>query len=93
MLLGIDDARLAAVANELDLPYRAVSLVDSGPLVEALRGSGLAAVLHCAGPFSDTAAMMMDACLATGTHYLGITGELDVIEATAARAGEAVSQG
>jgi short subunit dehydrogenase-like uncharacterized protein len=37
--------------------------------------------------------MMVDACLATGTHYLDITGELDVIEATAARAGQAVSQG
>lgn len=36
---------------------------------------------------------MVDGCLATGTHYLDITGELDVIEATAARTEEAVSNG
>jgi short subunit dehydrogenase-like uncharacterized protein len=91
VLLGRDDARLAAVAVELDLPHRTVSLEDGGSLREALRD--LAAVLHCAGPFRDTAAAMVDACLAAGTHYLDITGEIDVIEATAARAGQAVSQG
>ena len=25
---------------------------------------------------------MLDACLATGSHYLDITGEVDVLEAT-----------
>jgi short subunit dehydrogenase-like uncharacterized protein len=38
-------------------------------------------VLHCAGPFSTTAAPMMQACLAAGTHYLDITGEIPVFEA------------
>ena len=32
---------------------------------------------------------MVDACLATGTHYLDITGEIDVFEAVLARAAEA----
>jgi short subunit dehydrogenase-like uncharacterized protein len=91
MLLGRDEVKLAVVAGELDLPHTAVSLADGRSLREALRG--LAAVLHCAGPFRDTAAVMVDACLATGTHYLDITGEIDVIEATAARAGQAVSEG
>ena len=41
--------------------------------------------LHCAGPFSRTWRPMYDACLGTGTHYLDITGEIDVFEALAAR--------
>jgi short subunit dehydrogenase-like uncharacterized protein len=35
-------------------------------------------VLHCAGPFSKTAAPMVKACLEVGAHYLDITGEIDV---------------
>lgn len=46
--------------------------------------SGMAAVLNCAGPFSKTAPKFMEACLRTKTHYLDITGEIDVIEAAAA---------
>ena len=49
------------------------------------RVGGLRAVMHCAGPFSATAAPMMDACLAAGVDYLDITGEIDVIVAAAAR--------
>jgi short subunit dehydrogenase-like uncharacterized protein len=40
----------------------------------------VAAVLHCAGPFSRTARSMMQACLASHVHYLDITGEIDVFE-------------
>ncbi len=48
---------------------------------------------HCAGPFSATAAPMVDACLATGTHYLDITGEIDVFESVLAHDGEAHDKG
>jgi len=37
-------------------------------------------VLHCAGPFADTSRPMVEACLATKTHYLDITGEIEVFE-------------
>jgi saccharopine dehydrogenase (NAD+, L-lysine-forming) len=36
---------------------------------------------------------MVDACLATGTHYLDITGEIDVFEAVLSRHDEAVARG
>jgi short subunit dehydrogenase-like uncharacterized protein len=36
---------------------------------------------------------MVDACIRTGTHYLDITGEIDVFEACAARNGEAAAAG
>jgi short subunit dehydrogenase-like uncharacterized protein len=47
------------------------------------------AVLHCAGPFEETADPMVEGCLRTGTHYLDITGELSVFERLATRDDEA----
>jgi short subunit dehydrogenase-like uncharacterized protein len=41
--------------------------------------------LHCAGPFQYTYLPMSAACLATGTHYLDITGEIEVFEGLAAK--------
>lgn len=47
-------------------------------LIEQLQDIDL--VVHCAGPFTETAEAMLQACLATGTHYLDITGEIKVFE-------------
>jgi short subunit dehydrogenase-like uncharacterized protein len=38
----------------------------------------MAVVANCAGPFATTSAPMIDACLNNQTHYLDITGEIDV---------------
>lgn len=38
------------------------------------------AVLHCAGPFIYTSEKMSSACLKAKTHYLDITGEIEVFE-------------
>jgi short subunit dehydrogenase-like uncharacterized protein len=49
------------------------------------------AVVNCAGPFVETADPMVEGCLRTGTHYLDITGEIEVFERLAAedeRAGD-----
>lgn len=91
LLLGRNAEKLAEVSDELGLPHRSLSLDDRRELGEAL--AEVAAVLHCAGPFQDTSRQMVDACLAAGTHYLDLTGEIDVIEATAGRAEEAASRG
>jgi len=37
-------------------------------------------VIHCAGPFSHTYEAMARACLDTHTHYIDITGEVEVFE-------------
>lgn len=76
VLAGRNAAKLKAVAERLDLPYQVLALDDPQTLRKALTEQQL--VLHCAGPFEQTAAPMIDACLATGTHYLDITGEIDV---------------
>ena len=87
ILAGRDPDKLKAVAEPLDCPYVAIALDETARLRVALEDA--AAVLHIAGPFSQTARPMVDACLATRTHYLDVTGEIDVFEAIARRDSEA----
>lgn len=75
VLAGRDDARVRALADTLGLPARSFTLDNAR---EGLDGIDL--VLHCAGPFSETSAPMLAACLDVGAHYLDITGEIDVFE-------------
>ncbi|WP_127105091.1 saccharopine dehydrogenase family protein [Pararhodobacter zhoushanensis] len=81
ILAGRNGARLQSVAESMNCHRVAVALGDAA----GLRGltKRAAAVLHCAGPFRDTAAPMRAACLATGTHYIDITGEVEVLQASA----------
>jgi short subunit dehydrogenase-like uncharacterized protein len=46
---------------------------------------GIKLVLHCAGPFSQTSAPMIEGCLAAKCHYLDITGEIAVLEHSLAK--------
>src|SRR5665811_2004970 len=87
VLAGRDERRLRTLGERFELEYRAVNLSDPGELRAALKGIDV--VAHCAGPFSSTSAPMVDACLATSTHYLDITGEIDVFESVLARDDEA----
>lgn len=91
LLAGRSAAKLKAVAEPLGFEWRAVALEDSAALDAAL--SEVQAVLHIAGPFSQTSKPMLDACLRTKRHYLDITGEIDVLEACAARDAEAKAAG
>ncbi len=75
----------------LGLECRVFTLEDSQQLEAAL--ADVSVVLHCAGPFSQTSKQMVDACLRTQTHYLDITGEVEVFEAIAARDAEAKAAG
>jgi short subunit dehydrogenase-like uncharacterized protein len=68
---------LRSLAREVGCPYRTFGLDE--PVAPQL--SDVDVVAHCAGPFTDTYRPMVDACLATGTHYLDITGEITVFEA------------
>lgn len=83
VLAGRDAAKVAAVATPLGLPHRAFDLGDEKAVDAGLRDIDV--VAHCAGPFSATSKPMIDGCLRAGTHYLDITGEVDVFEAVFAR--------
>jgi len=91
IVAGRSEASLQPLAEHTGLELRAFELSDP----EALRGAlaGVGAVLHCAGPFVHTHKAMVDACIATGTHYLDITGEVEVFEALARRDAEARAAG
>ncbi|WP_375418000.1 saccharopine dehydrogenase family protein [uncultured Hymenobacter sp.] len=81
ILAGRNAAAVRALAEALDLPWRACALDDAARLDTVL--GEVACVLHAAGPFAHTSAPMVAACLRTGCHYLDITGEIDVFEALA----------
>lgn len=87
ILAGRDPEKLKAVAEPLGCESQAIALTDTTRLCAALED--VAAVLHIAGPFSHTAWPMVDACLETRTHYLDVTGEIDVFEAIARRNADA----
>jgi len=87
VLAGRRAGEVCALAEELRLERRLFALDDARRVDDALGGMSL--VLHCAGPFSRTSRPMADACLRTRTHYLDITGEIEVFEALASRDGEA----
>jgi short subunit dehydrogenase-like uncharacterized protein len=91
VVAGRSSAAVRALAAEHRLEPRVASLEDP----EALAGmlAGIKVVLHCAGPFAQTARPMVDACIAAGVHYLDITGEVAVFEAIAARDAEAKAAG
>jgi len=87
VLAGRNEGELAALAAAMGLQHRAFSLTHPDKVTAGLAGIDL--VAHCAGPFSATSRPVVDACIATATHYLDITGEIDVLEAVLARRGEA----
>jgi short subunit dehydrogenase-like uncharacterized protein len=91
VLAGRTAGPLERLAAELGLPHRVFALDDGAAVRRGL--AGVAAVLHCAGPFSATSRPMADACLAEGVHYLDITGEGAVFAALAARDAEARAAG
>ncbi|MFB6206928.1 MAG: trans-acting enoyl reductase family protein [Haloglomus sp.] len=83
-LAGRDRTEVQRQAAELDLPFRVFDL-DADDVAAHLEAADADAVLNCAGPFVETHRPMVDACVETGTHYLDITGEIEVFESIAAR--------
>lgn len=91
LLAGRNAQTIAAIGKEENLPTRAFSL--DNPLQAETQLKGVALVLNCAGPFSRTAKPMLEACMRTGTHYLDITGEIDVFEMIHGRSAEIATAG
>ena len=90
-LAGRNHEAVTKLATQLGCPAVTFGLHQASQIAEYLKG--FSAVLHCAGPFSQTARPMMDACLITGTDYLDITGEIEVILAAVSRSERAVHAG
>jgi short subunit dehydrogenase-like uncharacterized protein len=91
VLAGRNTAQLRAMGAQYGLPVRAFALDDATAVRQALKDQQL--VLHCAGPFSATSAPVLAACLSTKSHYLDITGEIDVFAACHAQDAAAKAAG
>jgi short subunit dehydrogenase-like uncharacterized protein len=83
VLAGRNAAKVEALANRYGFEFRVFDLSDTANLYAALQEVEF--VLHCAGPFSLTSEVMVEACIRSKRHYLDITGEIAVFEAMAAR--------
>ncbi|MEZ4886176.1 MAG: saccharopine dehydrogenase NADP-binding domain-containing protein [Chitinophagales bacterium] len=78
LLAGRNEQELMEMSKQLKLPYQICSLEDTRALNDLVLS--VKVVLHCAGPFEDTALPMIKACIKNKTHYLDITGEIAVFE-------------
>ncbi len=77
IVAGRNKASIEAISEQLDCQHRVFDLSDNS-IAQYL--DDISVVIHCAGPFSQTAEPMIKACLQSKTHYLDITGEISVFE-------------
>lgn len=75
IIAGRSEGKLRALSSELSLEVRAFDVAKAADHLADIK-----VLLNCAGPFSATAAPLVDACLDTATHYIDITGEIDVFQ-------------
>ena len=85
---GRNGTKTRGIGLELGVESRVFAPDEAGEKLD-----GIDVVLNCAGPFVETYEPFVDACLATNTAYLDITGELSVFEAIAERDREAEKAG
>jgi short subunit dehydrogenase-like uncharacterized protein len=78
VIAGRNQKIIQQISEETGLEYRIFDLESTDSIAEQLKNFPL--VLNCAGPFSKTAVQMVEACLKSNTHYLDITGEIEVFE-------------
>ncbi|WP_323191575.1 saccharopine dehydrogenase NADP-binding domain-containing protein [Halostella sp. PRR32] len=88
---GRDAEQVERQATDLGLDHEVFSL-EHGTVVED-RVAAADAVLNCAGPFSRTTERLTTACMETGTDYLDLAGEIDVLEGVAERDRDAEKDG
>lgn len=91
ILAGRSTKNVIALAGEIGLDYRIFALDPPEAIGEGIRG--VHTLLNCAGPFSKTAPFLSEACIRGGINYLDITGEAGILEALAARDGDARASG
>jgi short subunit dehydrogenase-like uncharacterized protein len=91
VLAGRSADPIQKLAAELGLPAQIFDLSDAASSTAAL--ADIAVVANCAGPFAATSRPMIDACLKNRTHYLDITGEIEVFLTAQGRHADAKAAG
>jgi len=87
VLAGRRAEPLREMSDHLGFEHRVFDLDTADNVARELESFD--AVVLAAGPFSATSAPVVEACLRTGTHYLDITGEIEVFESCHRRGPEA----
>lgn len=78
IIAGRNPEKAMKYANKQGLEYDVFEVSEKEKLENWLKRGSV--VIHCGGPFIHTAKEMMEACIATGTHYMDITGEYQVFD-------------
>jgi short subunit dehydrogenase-like uncharacterized protein len=78
ILAGRNDIKLLNLANEFDLKYKLFELDDIDEISENLMDIDI--VFNLAGPYSKTSDILIQACLKTQTHYLDLSGDIDIYQ-------------
>ncbi len=78
VLAGRSAERLVSLGRQLGLETIVADLSDEAKLADLVQPFAL--VFHAAGPFNQTSEPMVTACLKGETHYLDVSGEVQVFE-------------
>jgi short subunit dehydrogenase-like uncharacterized protein len=75
-IAGRSEKKISTMGKEYNLSYLTFTPneLESNPQIL----EDFEIMLNCAGPFSQTSKPIINACLETNTHYLDITGEIDI---------------
>ena len=76
VLAGRDQEKISALADKHGFEYSIFSLDDPNIIDEQL--ADVSILINAAGPYSQTAKQIIGSCLRSKTHYIDITGEIDV---------------
>ncbi|MBK53124.1 MAG: hypothetical protein CMG58_00665 [Candidatus Marinimicrobia bacterium] len=79
------------IAHEFNLDFQIFSLSSVNEVASQIKG--LTVLANCAGPFSETAETMIQACIQAKVNYIDITGEISVYDYANQCDREAVSAG
>ena len=88
---GQDRLALEALAGRLGADIRLFSLDDPDAIGRGLEG--VSVLLNTAGPFMNTAELLMSAAIRAGVHYLDFSAELDTYREALALDGQARALG
>lgn len=72
---GRTESAVRDLASSLQVPSYTFALTDQTCVDAALHGRKV--LLNCAGPFTQTAEPLIEACIRNGTHYLDVAADID----------------
>ena len=78
LIAGRNEDAIRQMASAYGLEWKLARVNDPASLLRLTAGAKV--LVNAAGPFAATAGPLTEACIATGTHYLDITGDSATIE-------------